>query len=562
VRARLRDKLPLKRPSFGVGARDDGPDAEKHEAEPKGRDVVRGDRRALIAVAAAVVIVLVVVVAGSGGQPVTPPAIGAASVVPSDALAYVHLSTDDSRPGVRSALTLADRFPGYTRLRDQVLAGLGGAGHAVLADFDTDVRPWLGKDAALALFDTTTSTPTELIVVGVSRRAAAERFLAGLPTDGSASYGGTTITGHPRADDTALVGHYIVFGHSSAIRAAIDVAAGRSPSLSEDPVYRRATMAEPAGRAVDAYLSGTGVARLLAPRRGLVGELASLLYQPTLQGMAIALTPATGGVQVFVRRVLNPQLARGGSVSFSPSLPASVPAGVGLFLDATQLGKVLPRVLLSTGVGGRIPELLKRLGRVLTAEGIDVRQDIVPLFERESAVLISRHGAAPVVTLIAHTPHPGQTATVFAQLENPLVSLLTSTGLAAGQIPVFNQVTAGGEPAHQLVLAPGLQFDYAVFNDDLVLSTSLDGIAAIAHHASSILDDSAYRLTLGDHPARVTSLLFLDLNQLLSIGEQTGLLTGARYLALKPDLERVHAIGLDSTSGEAESTAELFLQIS
>jgi len=516
----------------------------------------------MLAVAAAVLILLVVVIAGSGGTSVIAPATGAASVVPSDALAYLHFSTDESRPEVASALALAGRFPSYPRLRDELLAGLGPTGRAVTADFDTDIRPWLGKDAAIALFDTTGPTPGELIVVGVSDLRAAERFLATVPTDGTASYEGTTITGHPRADDSAFVGHYLVLGHSSSVRAAIDVAEGHSPSLSEVSAYQRATASEPAGRAVDAYFSGTGVVRLLASQHGFVGTLTSLIYQPTLQGVAVALTPASGGVQVYVHQVLDPRLARTSAVSFTPSLPSSVPAAAALLMDGTGLNKILPRLLITTGIGGRIPELVKRLGIALTAEGIDVRDDILPLFERESALVISSHGGAPVVTLIARTPNPSQTATVFAQLENPLVSLLTSTGIAAGQVPVFNQVTAGGQTAEQLVLAPGVQFDYAVFGGDLVISTSLQGIAAVARPPSSIVDDPAFRLTLGNHPARVTSLLFLDLNQLLSLGEQTGLMTGPRFRALKPDLERVHAIGLDSTSGEAESTTELFLQIS
>jgi hypothetical protein len=60
----------------------------------------------------------------------------------------------------------------------------------------------------------------------------------------------------------------------------------------------------------------------------------------------------------------------------------------------------------------------------------------------------------------------------------------------------------------------------------------------------------------------MTSLLFLDLSQLLSLGEQTGLTTSAQFPALRADLKRIQAVGLESTSGEAESTAELFLQIS
>ena len=67
---------------------------------------------------------------------------------------------------------------------------------------------------------------------------------------------------------------------------------------------------------------------------------------------------------------------------------------------------------------------------------------------------------------------------------------------------------------------------------------------------------------LGGRPAEVTSLGFADFSQLLSLGEQTGLTRSAQYRALRGDLEKIRAVGLDSTSGEADSTAELFLEIS
>jgi hypothetical protein len=59
----------------------------------------------------------------------------------------------------------------------------------------------------------------------------------------------------------------------------------------------------------------------------------------------------------------------------------------------------------------------------------------------------------------------------------------------------------------------------------------------------------------------VTSLLFLDFSQLLSLGEQTGLVHGSFLRRLTPDLEQIRAAGASSTSGEADTTAELFLQI-
>ena len=66
---------------------------------------------------------------------------------------------------------------------------------------------------------------------------------------------------------------------------------------------------------------------------------------------------------------------------------------------------------------------------------------------------------------------------------------------------------------------------------------------------------------LATRPPRVSSLLFLDFSQLLSLGEQTGLTRSARFATLTPDLERIRAVGLSSTSGEADTTAELSLQI-
>jgi Protein of unknown function (DUF3352) len=518
-------------------------------------------RRVLVVVGAVVLIVLIVLIAGSGGQAATPPATGAAAMVPSDALAYIHVSTDTSRPAVPSALGLAERFPGFSTLRDGLLARLGVIGPGVAVDFARDVRPWLGKETALAIFDTPAGTSASLVIVGIGNRRQAERFVAGLPADGTATYGGATITGHPKALDTAFVGRYLLIGHSAGIRAAIDVAAGRAPSLRANPSYQRATSTEPAARAADAYLSAAGVTQVIAAQAGIVGAIGSLLYQPALEGVGFALTPATGGFQVQAKSVFNPQLTRGSPTSFTPSLGSAVPSGAALFLDVTDLNRLLPRVLRTIGIGARIPKLLLKLGDALTAQGINVHKDIVSLFERESAVVIARRGTAPVLTVIAHTAAPTETRQVFAQLEVPLERLFAPTGNAAGQAPLFNQVTVAGVAAHQLVLAPGLQFDYAVSGHELLLSTSLQGIANVAHHARSLLDDSAYSLTLGNHPARVSSLLFLDLNQLLSLGEQTGLIGGTRYRALKPDLERVHAIGLDSTSGEAESTAELFLQI-
>jgi hypothetical protein len=70
-----------------------------------------------------------------------------------------------------------------------------------------------------------------------------------------------------------------------------------------------------------------------------------------------------------------------------------------------------------------------------------------------------------------------------------------------------------------------------------------------------------FRAVVGAYRRRVGSLLFLDFSQLLSLGGQMGLTHSARLSALGPDLEKISAVGLSSTSGKTDTTAELFLQI-
>lgn len=522
---------------------------------------LRQRRATLGALLVVVVIVLIVLLASSGAGPAKPPATGAAAVVPADTLAYVHLSTDRSRSSVTRGLALAERFPGFSGARHLLFSQLGSAGSTAEADFKSGVRPWLGKEVAVAYFDTGSAAPSALVVVGVSDLAAARHFVTGLPTDGSASYEGTTITGHPGSGDTAFVGSYLLIGHSANIKAAIDVAAGHAGALSGDQSYRRASVDEPAGRALDIYLSVAGLRRLVIPAHGLLGILGALVDQPALQGLAVSLSPASGGVRVHVHSALDPQLTRAGGPTFVPTLGSAVPSGAALFFDSVGLNRSLPRVLSTIGLGARIPQLLTGLGRALSAEGVNVKQDLASLFSGEAAVIITTHGSTPVITVVTRPRDLGATRTDFAELEAPLERVLAPSGAQAGQIPLFNQVSVGGVAAHQLVISPGLQFDYAVTGSDLILSTSVQGIAGVVRHAHSILDQSGYTTALSHRPPRVTSLLFLDLNQLLRLNEQIGLISGPRFRSLAPDLDRVRTLGLDTTTGAAQSSADLFLQI-
>src|SRR5581483_9436260 len=256
-------------------------------------------RLPLLALAVGLIaLVLVAVVLASGGGE-EPPATGAAALVPGDALAYLHVSIDPARPAVKRGLALAQRFPDFPLLREQVLARLAGIASGSQSspsvDFGADILPWLGREAAVALLNTNGSTAGSLIVLDVSRRTKAEQFLARFPSAGQSAYRSTRITQFAGGTALAFISHYLAIGQLASIRAAIDVAGGHSPSLQHNSAYLRASAGEPDGRVIDAYASVDGVRRVLAPAGGVVGAAGALLYQPALDGVSIAITPRTGG---------------------------------------------------------------------------------------------------------------------------------------------------------------------------------------------------------------------------------------------------------------------------
>jgi hypothetical protein len=524
------------------------------------------ERRRLIALGAALaalvaVVVVVVVLAAGGGT--EPPATGAARLVPADALAYVHVSTDSDREDVQRAMKLLNRFPTLPRVRDTLVRRLTTLGTGV--SFGKDVRPWLGKEAALALLNTRTQTAGSLVVVGVADRAKAQAFLrrVGGPA-GSVAYRGTRITNYNNVA-TAFVGRYLVIAPMASVRGAIDASAGRVPSLARDRTFRTATTDLPDGRVIDAYASPDGVARVLAPQRGALGAAGALLDQPGLRGTALALTARDNGAQLEVHSVLAPGQAR--PKPFSPKLLGSVPGNAMAYIGLTRLDRAASRLLTAGlaggGAGAQITGLLQRAQRDLQRRtGVNLRQDVLPLFQGEVALWLSPAVPAPVLSLIGATDDENATREAFAKLQIPLAKLLAPPGASGGTVPSWQEQDLGdGVQDFQLRIASGVELDYAVFDGKLVVSTSLAGVRAVKQGKTHLTDDGGFQATLGDRPGKVTSLVFLNFSQLLALGERTGLSDSRAYLSVREDLRKVKAVGASATGSGGESTTKVFIQI-
>jgi hypothetical protein len=499
---------------------------------------------------------------GSSGAP--------AAVIPADALAYVDLDIDRRDPAVTQALEVAARLPDAPLLAAAVTSRLGavlGGGHTV--DFSTGVSPWLGGHAALALLNTATSTAGALIVVNVADEARARAFLRSVGATAHGSYRGRALLAAPNGDGLAFAGGDLVIGQDAAVRAAIDVAAGATPSLAASAVYRRAAAGHGGGAVLDAYASAAGVRRVLADQAGILGAAGALLSQPALQGVAVALTPTPKGAAIRIHSALDPALGKVGpggapAAAFTPSLPALMPAASSLLVDVADLAKVAPQVLnagSAAGLAGGIGPLLTRLGAALRLEGVNV-SDLVSIFHHEAALAIVGGGRSPTLVVVTRTANPSRTQHELAQVQAPLARLFSAPGKNQSSEPVFNDRPIGGVTAHQLQLATGFQLDYAVFRGLVVISTSLQGIQGVAQQARPLSRNPAFAAVLGGGPRQVTSLVFANLATLVGATQQSGLTAGPLGARLEPDLRRITGVGLTSTRGAADSTTRVTVAVS
>lgn len=522
-------------------------------------------RRAVAAGGLAVLVVIAVLVLTGGGS-AAGPASGAARLVPADALAFVDVSLDSGRPAVRQALRVAARFPDFPLAAAFVqgrLAAILGGGHGTAYG---EISPWAGEEAALALLNTPTTTAGSLLVIDVRNHAKAAAFVRAHGAGAQGRYRGIPLLSYPTGSELAFVSHFLVLGQDASVRAAIDVAMGHAGSLAAAGIYRRALAGAPADRVLDAYASLAGVRRLLAAQAGVIGAVGNLLYQPALQGVDLSLSPTAQGARVRIHSALDPSLTRlspPATQAFSPTLQSVMPSGAILMLDVAGLDRIAPSVLNAgsvAGIAGGIGPLLSRLGAALRAEGVNVGQ-LTALFHPETALAIVPHQGSPTLVIVARTRNEAQARTELAQLEAPLAQLFTPPSSGPGKVPVFNDRTIDGITAHQLALTNGFELDYAVFRGLVVISTSLDGVAAIAAHSHPLASDPGFAFALGGRPAQVTSLVYVDVERLLTLGEQTGLTKSARYRLLRSDLQKITVLGLSSTRTADSSTAQLAIRI-
>jgi hypothetical protein len=279
----------------------------------------------------------------------------------------------------------------------------------------------------------------------------------------------------------------------------------------------------------------------------------------------VALTPEDPGARLWVHQALDRTARTGKRLEpFEPTLAELAPSRAIAYLGIKGLERAgRPLLALAGFAGGGLDDVLRRAGADLEKQsGVDLNRDLLSLFDGETAVSITPALPAPILTIQARTSDEDRTRSALSRLQAPLIELLTPSGADEGQIPTFDsRDIGGGQKAFVVDVQPGVQLAYAVFDGRLVISTSVDGIRAVRDPKQGLADEDRYQAVLGDRPDQATSVTFLDLSQLLTLGEQTGLDENPDYLRIRDDLAKLRAVGAVTRGGEDDTTAELRFQI-
>src|SRR3954447_11245623 len=354
-------------------------DGDDGGTPPRGLALTARGRRVALAAAGALVLLVVVAavaLAGGGGSGAnTPPASGAAQLVPANALVYVHLSTDRGRSATEDAAKVADRFSSWPALRDGIVSRLQAPGCDVAAK-----ALKTADEAALAIFDTG----------GGSRANSLVLVDTGKEHPGAKQQGCGSLT-------STYVGKFLAIGQPESLLLADKLAHGKGGTSLADAAGPESQFAKlPDDRVADGWLSADGIRRLLAPQGGLLGAAGVLFDQAALKGAAFGLSAHDDQIKLDVQSQLDPKLktsanAGSGFKPFKPTLVDDVPATAMAYLGVSNLAPALQRLLAAAGTSSAT--LRPLVGQL--------SQPLLKVFPGEAAIILTSKTPAPVLTILA-----------------------------------------------------------------------------------------------------------------------------------------------------------------
>jgi hypothetical protein len=409
--------------------------------------------------------------AASGGE-------GAAAIVPKSAAVYVSIDTDLDSDQVNQLEDLLAKFPDREKLFDELQSGLAEEN----LDWETDVRPALGKTLDLAVLDFERED-----AVGILKPADEAKLKALLAKSDDKPVTRTIDGWTVIADDAAAIDRF------EEARA--------DGSLEDNARFQEAMDELPDEALAKLYVNGAA-ATAAAEDAG-----AASTSKNRLEAFAAALGAESSGLRLdgALKADLQDDLA---SIKpYEPKLLEAAPKDAYAFLSGNGQGKVEESLRGVPGLFSQVREYL----------GIDAGA-LAGLFEGEFALWVSKGIPIPEITFLSESK---DSAASLAALDR-LVKMIAASGDAERRTTEVDGVQA------TQVVVEGITITYAAFDGKVIVTTRPGAIADVRAGGDSLADDSSFQdakkdADLGDS---TFGFLYLDVPELVELVEGYAALNG------------------------------------
>jgi hypothetical protein len=508
------------------------------------------------------------------------PADDAAQIVPADSLVYLHANVDPDTEQYDAATALTAQVPLFTQqLVDRTLALVPGPGGGA-PNFERDIAPWFGGEAALALVPSVGRSGDLVVALEVDDSAGATEYAdsvaAGQPS--TEDYRGFEVTVDERGVASAQVGGFLVIGSRAGVRAVIEAASGESesPPIAGDAVAEEALGELPDHRLAEAYISPEGAADL-ARSSGLLRTLAPLIAPDSTRGAAAAISASGDELELSVRSLLDPELERSSPNFFSafpefePELPQKLSDQALAYLGLGAPGQTVRELLAQAGAGApgiadSFSDLVRSLKR---RDAVDLEADLLGSLGDEAAFAVEPGAAGgggqggsgvPYLQFLARGVDEEKTRQALANLQGPLSQAASPGGDL--QAPVFGEQEVNGVQVHSLRISPTIDLAYAIFDGLAVIATDPAGVAQVASGEGGLDSDGSYEQATDGFSEEPSLLAFFDLRRLLAEGFAIGLAQVPAFNTFADDFRHLDALGLQVQASADEISTDSRLVLS
>jgi hypothetical protein len=471
---------------------------------------------------AALLTTLSLLAAGCGGGAATSSSGSGASLVRSNALAFVSLDSDLGSSQWKQVNDLSKKFPG----RDLALAQLQQSLSKNGVDYSKDVKPALGPEVDIAFVPGTTLS--DFAVVGLTKPKDAGKF-----KDLVKKLNANDTSGQP-AVYREVKGWYALSDSQAHITQALK---GGSKALSSASTYTDALGNLPSSALAKAYVNGAGLAKLIhqyAQGRGsgLAGATSGL---DKLDSVSASLSAENDGIKMHGAVSGSGAGAVAGSGDYHSKLLGQVPADALAFLTL-RTGK---------GLGSALRSAEAPLEYAL---GISV-PDLVQLFANESALYVRPGAVIPEITLLLQ---PKSTSSALATVDKLARRVARATGATV----------KGG--AEKTIDFGQFAVHYGAKGDEVVITNAATGVAQVGSSGDKLTDSADFKeaKSAAGLPDSNGGFLYLDLKNALPLIEGfAGLAGGNLPSTVTENLRPLRSLLAWNAGSGNTRTFDLFLEI-